>query len=440
MKSVLRTAFLAVTLSAFAVPQADAQLFKNIFGKDEKKPVRKQAPTPRPSTNTPSRNLPTATPAPKRRTKPRPFDYPSTVRKPRYRVDVLVQLYLDELVKGNQSVYKVRIPEKAQAGLNFYEGIKLATDTLRDYYNLDIYIHDVTADGKSPAQLAAGGSGLDSSDLIIGALPSALIPPIARFAKRKAINFVSALSPADADITGNPYFTLLQPTLQTHCEWIASAVAKRWRGKKPVVVYSSEGVDNNARGYLVGDDSADYEIIRMGQAVRPGSLDGFLESSGPTIIIATLLDASDGDSLLKSIARNYPNQPFEVYGMPTWRAINSFRKPEAFPTIAVNYTAPFYFDASTASGQSVAKAYQRTFGGKPGEMVYRAFETLHWYGYLLDRYGTVFNTNMTDAGSAGLTRFDVRPRYDRESAELLYNENRHLYLYRYQGGSYIVAE
>ena len=437
MKAIFRSAFLAATLFLGAAPQADAQLFQKLFGKEEKKPVRKPEKPTQPRA-TPPRSNPIATP--RKPAKPTPFAYPPTIRKPRYRVDVLVQLYLDELVKGNQSVYKVRIPEKAVAGMNFYEGIKLASDTLHDYYNLDIYIHDVTAAGKSPAQLTRGGSGLDSSDLIIGALPSALIPPVAAFAKRKAINFVSALSPADADVKDNPYFTLLQPTLQTHCEWIAATVDRRWRGKKPVIIYGSDVVDVSARRYLTGDDSAEYAALTVARASRPGGLDAYLESVGPTILLATVLDANDADSLLRSVARNYPDQSFEVYGMPTWRSISSFRRPEAFPNIAISYTAPFFFDASTASGQSVAKAYQRSFGGKPGDMVYRAFETLHWYGYLLDRYGTIFNTNMTDAGSAGLTRFDVRPRYDRETAELLYNENRHLYLYRYQGGSFTVDE
>lgn len=433
-----RCLILLTGLILAGAPQADAQLFKGIFGRQEKKPARKPAPA-RPG---PSRPLTTSS-APRKSTapaKPKPFEYPVTERKARYRVDVLVQLYLDELVQGNKSVYKVKIPEKATPGMNFYEGIKLATDTLRDYYNLDIYIHDVTAAGKSPAQLAASGA-LDSSDLIIGALPASLLQPVAGFAKRNAVNFVSALSPADGGVRDNPYFILLQPTLQTHCEWIAQAVQRKYRRAKPMIIYrKSAAVDVSARRYLAGDDSADYTILDFAAAARPGGLDAFLNEAEPNILLATILDASMADSLLRAVVRNYPAHNFDVYGMPTWRSVNSFRKSEAMPNVVVNYTAPFYFDASTASGQGVAKAYQKTFGGKPGDMVYRAFETLNWYGYLLDRYGTIFNNAMADSGSAGFTRFDVRPRFDREDAGLLYNENRHLYLYRYQGGNFTVEQ
>lgn len=438
MNSTSRCLILALSLLVTSTPQAEAQLFKGLFGRQEKKPVRKTTPAkPGPSRSLTTSSAPRKAAAP---AKPKPFEYPATERKPRYRVDVLVQLYLDELVQGNKSVYKVRIPEKATPGMNFYEGIKLATDTLRDFYNLDIYIHDVTAMGKSPAQLASSGA-LDSSDLIIGALPASLLQPVAVFAKRNAVNFVSALSPADGGIQDNPYFTLLQPTLQTHCEWIAQAVQRKYRGTKPIIIHrKASSVDVSARRYLAGDDSASYSILDLATGTRPSGLDAFLSKDGPNVLLATILDASIADSLLRSIARNYPTYTFEVYGMPTWRSVSSFRRPDAMPNVAVSYTAPFYFDASTASGQGVAKAYQKTFGGKPGDMVYRAFETLNWYGYLLDRYGTIFNTAMTDSGLAGFTRFDVRPRYDREDAGLLYNENRHLYLYRYQSGNFTVEQ
>jgi hypothetical protein len=439
MNVVFRCLLLTLLLATTESQVASAQFLKNLFGRDEPKPLRKPAPaTPRPAKPmTPAAASPRKASAPP---KPKPFEYPDTRRKPRYRVDVLVQLYLDELVQGTKSVYKVRIPEKAMPGMNFYEGIKLATDTLRDYYNLDIYIHDVTAAGKSPAQLTAGGTALDSSDLIIGAIPAAQLQPVAAFAKRRAINFVSALSPADGGVRDNPYFTLLQPTLQTHCEWIAKAVSRKYRSTKPVIIHrKSVAVDVSARRYLAGDDSGSYTILDASAAIRAGGLDAFLDQGSANVLLVTVLDAGMADSILQSVARNYPDYTFEVYGMPTWRSVTSFRKSGAFPNLAVNYTAPFYFDASTSSGQSVARAYQRAFGGKPGDMVYRAFETLHWYGYLLDRYGTVFNDNLADAGSAGFTRFDVRPRYDRD-ASLLYNENKHLYLYRFQGGNFTVEQ
>ncbi len=438
MTKFFRCLIVILSLLLTGAPQADGQIFKGLFGRQERKPVRKSAPAKsgslRPLSASSAARKVTAPP------KPQPFEYPVTQRKARYRVDVLVQLYLDELVQGTKSVYKVKIPEKALPGMNFYEGIKLATDTLRDYYNLDIYIHDVTASGKSAAQLATSGA-LDSADLIIGALPASLLQPVAAFAKRNAVNFISALSPADGGIRDNPYFILLQPTLQTHCEWIAKAVHRKYRSTKPIIIHRKSAlVDVSARRYLAGDDSADYTILDLTAATRPGGLDAFLNRDEPNVLLATILDASVADSLLRSLARAYPEYNLEVYGMPTWRSITSFRKADAMPNVAVNYTAPFYFDASTASGQGVAKAYQKAFGGKPGDMVYRAFETLNWYGYLLDRYGTIFNTAMSDAGQAGFTRFDVRPRYNREDAGLLYNENRHLYLYRYQAGNSTVEQ
>jgi len=436
MKRVI-SGLLVVLLAATPAAQADAQILKGLFGRDKgrsgsKKTTPKSPAQRQPATSTPARRV---TPAAKAR--PAAFSYPGSEKKDRYRIDVLVQLYLDELVKGGQSVYKVRIPEKALAGLNFYEGIKLAIDTLRDEYEVDVHIHDITAAGRGPQQLVATHA-LDSADLIIGVIPAAQIPAVADYARTRGVNFVSALSPSDAGVRNNPYFTLLQPTLQTHCEWLASHLDRGRRRQRAVVMYrAGNASDVSARRSFLGEDSSKYQSLSVTRMPTAATLRGLFDSTETNTIVATVMDIGYADSLLRYLNRNFPNHRFEVYGMPTWRSMSSFKKAGAYPGIAVYFTAPFFFDASTASGQSVAKAYAKNFGGKPGDMVYRGYETIHWYAYLLHRYGTVFNSSLSDAGSAGFTRFKIQLRYDRDG-ELLYAENRHLHLYRYQSGGFTV--
>ena len=62
--------------------------------------------------------------------KKREIEYPQSIAKERYRIDVLLPLYLDELVKEDKPTFKGKVPEKAQPGINFYEGVNLAVDTL----------------------------------------------------------------------------------------------------------------------------------------------------------------------------------------------------------------------------------------------------------------------------------------------------------------------
>ena len=185
-----------------------AQFWKKWFDKEEKKPVRRPPVPPKKATETTTRT---------KAKKKESIEYPETQLRERYRIDVLVPLYLDELVKNNKPTFKDKVPEKASAGLSFYEGIKLAADSLSALgYNIDVYVHDITQQDLSPEAMIKSDM-LEETDLIIGALQSNQLQAIASFAKKSNVNFISALSPSDADIKENPYLTMLQPTLKKHC-------------------------------------------------------------------------------------------------------------------------------------------------------------------------------------------------------------------------------
>src|SRR5690606_3289957 len=111
----------------------------------------------------------------------REVTYPTSLTKSVYRIDVLPPLYLDELVKDGKATFKGKLPEKAVPIVSFIEGVHLAADTFSTQgYRFHIYIHDVSDPNKAPEKLVANGI-LDSSDLIVGAISSQQIMPIADF-------------------------------------------------------------------------------------------------------------------------------------------------------------------------------------------------------------------------------------------------------------------
>lgn len=413
---------------------AHAQFLKKIFGKEEPKPK----PKPRPKTQL-TGDKKTAVKE-KKRTQPDEIVYPKSIKKDRYRVDVFVALYLNEIIKGNKPVSKERIPEKAVAGMNFYEGIKMAADSLNKAgYQLDVFIHDMTDPAAAPAAMIAARE-LDSTDLIIGAVPASQIAPLAQFAKKRTINFISTLSPSDGNVRENPYLTLLQPTLQTHCESIRNTVEKKWKNS-PVVIYRRPGVvvDEMAYKVLVKDSLFRYTSINATSLPNANYLGAMFDSLERNIIVMPVIDVFYAAKLLHQLDSLFPAYRFEVYGMPSWKGMAALKKTDVYEHIGISFTAPFYFDASTASGQALAAEYKKNFGSRPGEMVYRGYETLSWYAYLLEKYGTIFNPKVADNTAAYYTRFDIRPRFDKDFS-LLYNENTHFYLFRYQGGSFVVEQ
>lgn len=368
--------------------------------------------------------------------------YPRTVYKETYRIDVLIPLYLDELVKNNKLTYKGKVPDKAASGLDFYQGIRLAADTLNaKNYKIDIHVHDIAAPGKSARALVADGT-LNSSDLIIGAVQSSDIPPVAEFAKRNNINFISALSPSDAGVEDNPYFTLIQPRLQTHCEWIMKKIAEKYhKGQITIMYRTSVSSDENAYSYLTNIlEENDLRKLACNTVPDSASLAKIFTKDELNVVIMPVVENGYAETLIKRLYKFFPTYDFAVYGMPSWKTMAGIRKPEAFPNVAVYFTAPFYFDATTNSGQLFFTSFQNRFNGRPGELAFRGFETLYWYATLLKEYGTVFNQEVTNNSKAPFTKFEIKTEWDKSKEKVLYNENQHLYLYRYQSSSYMIEQ
>ena len=406
---------------------ASAQFWKNWFRKEEKHTYHKKV---KPINTEPKKSI--------NPFKKKDIEFPESKVKSRYRVDVFVALYLNSLIKGDKPTFKGRIPEHALVGIDFYEGLKLAADTLNDYgYNIDVYVHDVTDSATSPHKLMAAHE-LDQSDLIIGALNPHDLGPLANFAKKHQINFVSALSPFDGGVRNNEYFILLQPSLQSHCERIKDIVKDRYRGQKPILLYSTDAkVEAQAYNYLKDED---FHAVQCNALPKKEQLAKLLDSTADNVIIAGIMDNNFAEKLLLHLNDLFPDYKFNIYGMPSWKGMNSLKKPEAYPNIAVYISEPFYFDISTASGQALANMYQNEAkGSKPSEMVFRGYETMYWFAYLLNKYGTIFNEKFRDNGVSPFTRFDIREEKDDEG-NFLYFENKHICLYRYQSSSYMVEQ
>lgn len=412
-----------------APQQSKAQFWKKLFGTEEKKKSKGKPatkPKEKPSTE--------AT-----RKKRKTLEYPASKVKTRYRIDILVPLYLDELVENNKVTFKDRkVPEKAITGLSFYEGIQLASDTLTTLgYNADIFIHDITQKGLSTEELVKG-SVLKESDLIIGALQSGQIKDIAEFAKKNQINFISAISPSDAGIKDNLYFTMLQPTLEKHCERIKDAAFRKHGNKNTLLLYrTSNSVDSVAAGYTLQNDEKTFQKILWNKTPRKSEIEPFLDSTKENVIIMPAVDNSFAESVLQQLSSWFPEHRFEVYGMPSWKFISTLKKPDAYPNIGVHFTSPFYYDLTTSAAQTLAASHKKQFGGRMGEMVFRGYEVLCWYAYLLQRYGTIYNARQSDNKAAPFTKFEIKPQWNQQQ-NFLYHENENLYIYRYQSGSFVV--
>ncbi len=363
--------------------------------------------------------------------------YPDSRMQKRYRIAVIVPLYLDELVRGESVTFKDKVPDKAADGLAFYQGLKLAADSLRRMgARLDIDVYDAGSFSQSPDMLISNRK-LDSVDFIIGAVEQHDIPSLANYARKKRINFVSALTNYDGWVKDNQYFTLLQPSVKSHCEFVIDELSRRYPEQNVTLCYRTSSLaDDNAALYILNDLYADVVFRKMqcNQVPTRDELAAVLDTTRPNIIAMSILDPAYADSLLSSLARYFPSVHFDVYGMPTWQHMASLRRTDAYQNITVYVPYPFSYDnADSVLLGHIKETFADEFGGTPPEMALRGYETMLWYGSLLRSYGTIFNDKYADLTAAPFTSFRIRPRWD-ANGSLLYLENRNIYMTVFQAG------
>lgn len=369
------------------------------------------------------------------------LSYRESEKKSHYRVSLLVPVFLDELVRGESVTFKGAVPDKAADGLHFYQGAKLAADSLdRAGMKMDLYVYDAGSWQESPDMLLEHRT-LDSSDLVIGALEQHDIPALATWARKRKVNFVSALSAYDGSVKDNQYFTMLQPSLKTHCEYMIDDLSGKYEGSKVTFMYRSSSLEEeNIALYMLNDVYSEVRFRKLLCDVLPDRerLAEIVDSSRPNVIVVDILEQSFADSLLRLISSTFPNTHFEIYGMPSWFDMASLHG-HSYNNLSIHITHSSCFEQGDSLLQHRVEArYRNEFGGPMPEMSLKGYETMLWYGALLQKYGPIFNEEYKDLSGAPFTHFRVKPRWDR-NGNLLYLENRQIYMWVYQGGRHTIA-
>lgn len=362
------------------------------------------------------------------------FVYPKPVKKDRYKIAVLTPMFLDsiELEKNLAHIPKFMMP-----GIDFYQGVRIASDTLKKMgHKFDLFVYDSKSYYLDVKNLIESDK-LDSMDLIIGNVSVSDLKLLADFAKKKQINFVSAVSPADAGQTLNPYFTILQPRLASHIEMMHRHLNRKYSEDNVVYINRSSQAEKNGLNYFKNDILSSLpgrfkEIELKGDEINMNEVIKKLDTTYNTSIVLGILDPLVTYKNLKILAPYAKRFNLKVYCMPTTEAVKSLSKADEFPDMTVYYTTSYIIDKITPASQYISREYKTHMGTAPSDVVYKGFESLYFFANLLKKYGVPFNSKLSDNSYTFITPYKIMPV--KENASLMYYENKFLYLLKYQDG------
>jgi hypothetical protein len=357
------------------------------------------------------------------------------------KIAIFAPLYLDSAFDSmeNYRFEKNEFPEYLNPGLEFYEGVQLALDSLaKEGRHLEVFIYDTRSSTATLNQLLEKKE-LDSVGLIIAHCTSGEVRYFAEAGLRKNIPVINVNVPNDGGARANPYFVMLNSTLKTQCEGIYRYMQKYFATNQLIVFRKKGQIEDMIKGIFEnhGKNTSSVPLkikyVDLIDSFSINQLRTHLDSNRNTLCIAGSLNEHFGKRLAQQLAVLKKQYPVTLMGMPTWDAIREFGRPE-YKELEIIYSTPFYNAKTDKISQFLTNYFNTVMFARPSDMVFRGYEVTYKYGRLLNQYEKDLPSNLTNKNYNVFTDFDIQPVLSGADMTLDYFENKKLYFLKWQNG------
>src|SRR6186713_820074 len=355
------------------------------------------------------------------------------------RIAVFAPLYLDSAFDAmNGYRYDKNFPKFINPGLEFYEGIQLALDSLnKENTPLEVFVFDTRS---SKTLLMEQLNLLDTVDLIIGHANAQENWVLADEARIRKVPYINVNLPNDGGITNNPYFVMLNPSLRTHTESIYRYLQKYYPLNTITVLRKKGQMEDLIKIYL--DDYSQSTASFPGKIKYVDLTDSFtvkqllpmLDSNRQNTFVAASLDDNFNRRLINQLALAGRSYKISIIGMPTLDNFDrEFSKPE-FKGPEIIYGHPFYNAKTDKISTEINNHFNTKMYARPSDMVFRGYEVMWKYSKLLAQYKTDLSSNLNNKSNKVFTDFDIQPVLNKQTMTMEYFENKKLYFIKWQDG------
>ncbi|TAD93368.1 MAG: hypothetical protein EAY75_01105 [Bacteroidetes bacterium] len=354
-------------------------------------------------------------------------------------VGVLLPLHLDSLFKAGSYRYGNSIPKFAISNLEFYNGVQLAADSLRqEGINARIEV----VDSRNNAAVRALFMGENKPHVIIGVVQSAAeLKLLTDLAASRNIPFVNASYPNDGGLTDKPNLIIVNSTLRTHCTSLYKYLQRNHSTDNLLLLHRNGSADQRLMGYIK-EAETNTAAIKLGwrrtvlnDSFEVETLLPYLDSTTTNTLVVASLDDDFGKKVLRTLSSYRPKYKINVFGMPTWDEFPLSRSE--YRGIDVFYSTAFI----TSSGnlnvfRSVSEKFKDIAKSRPSDMVFRGFELSYRFTKTMAAHPDAFNGHLNDGDARVFTDFKFEPVQSKASAGVStdYYENKRVYFVKKTDG------
>jgi len=358
-----------------------------------------------------------------------------------YKIAVFAPVYLDSAFDGNDVKPGNTLSKNILPGLDFYNGVMLAVDSLQNEgIQAEVYFYDLKNAGL-PLHTILEQEPMQQVSLIIAAFNNiADIKTLAGFAAEKKIPLISSTLPNNGGVSGNPYFTVINPTLKTHCEELYKYLQRNF-STNTILFFKRKGAVENWILSAFSDIARNtpslplkMKTIELSDTFTVNQALQYLDSTRKNILICGSLNENFSIRLVKSVslAAGYYNTT--IVGMPNWDALRDLDKSDC-KAVDIIYTTPYNFNRNDKTIIAVTNKYRTLLNGRPGDMVFKGYESMYHFTKLLEEHGKEMNYYLSEKKFKLFNDFDIRPVINKTNRlQTDYLENRKLYFIKKNSG------
>ena len=361
------------------------------------------------------------------------------------KVAVFIPLYTDDVFDGfTYTLGKGNLPKNVLPGLEFYNGVMMAIDSLNaEKTRVEISIYDTKNKTQALANLLRSQE-LNNVGLMIAAITNPTeLKLFADQALMKNIPLISATYPNFVGVTENPFFVLLNSSLQAHLQGIYRHM-QRFYANRNIIAVSKKGgpADDFIKNYMTSLNKNQHQnplkikwLQLDEETINPNTFKNTLDiTKGNVVFVASPLE-SFGLKIIQSLSIDTTYR-ITAIGMPTWDNIKELDKPEC-RNVEIVFSTPFlYYSQNLALSSLLNKRYKERYYSRPSDMVFKGFEIVYHFTKLLTKYKTNLVNNLSDKEYTLFNQFNLEAvKLKSTSSKPDFLENRKLYFIKKQGGN-----
>lgn len=357
-------------------------------------------------------------------------------------VALLLPFYTELLLNDTAYALANSIPKESELAVHYYEGVQLALDSL-DKLGIKINLHTYDSGTDSfQVKKILSKPEIKDMDIIIGPLNNSSLTVTARFCEENKQYLFSPLS-SSSPVIDNPYFILMNATLNTHCESLMHFMDKSVKPNNAILMYHHNSQEEVYAGYFKNYYTASGTTFRWTELTDKtdssyyNKVGSFLTKNRNNIIVIPSFDEVFVNNMIRQLYALKDSFNITVLGMPTWSSMESL-SIEYLQGLNTHITASFWLKYNSPDLNYFRSEYFAKYKSKPAEFTYQGYDLMYYIGSLLAKGENKFAERLQDTKvMLPGVRYDIQPVLSEsgDAGNIQFYENKYVYILKYSNNA-----